>query len=83
MCAQVKQAEQQAVIYQHETEAARLRQVAQGKDDVIGKFKQLVQDNQNAAEKLRQECERWASRCLDYKRCVTFYPASPLNIITT
>ena len=56
--AQVKQAEQQAVIYQHETEAARLRQVAQGKDDVIGKFKQLVQDNQNAAEKLRQECER-------------------------
>ena len=58
MCAQVKQAEQQAVIYQHETEAARLRQVAQGKDDVIGKFKQLVQDNQNAAEKLRQECER-------------------------
>ena len=54
----VKQAEQQAVIYQHDTEAARLRQLVDAKDDVIGKFKQLVQDNQNAAEKLRQECER-------------------------
>ena len=54
----VKQAEQQAVIYQHDTEAARLRQLVDAKDDVIGKFKQLVQDNQNAAEKLRLECER-------------------------
>ena len=57
-CLQVKDAEQQARVSEHDSEVQRLCKIVSNKDDVIVNFKQLVADNQNAAERLRDECER-------------------------